>query len=79
MQLYSARSRDRALAAWGRLSSAEKSLLGSLTPRVVKAEISGKGVVYRLRAGPLADQAAARRLCGLLNGRGQDCFVPAGK
>ncbi|MCY4441647.1 MAG: SPOR domain-containing protein [Deltaproteobacteria bacterium] len=79
VQLYSARSRDRALAAWGRLSSEEKDLLGSLTHRVVKGEIPKRGVFYRLRAGPLADKAAAKRLCGLLKGRGRDCFVPAGK
>ena len=79
VQLYSARSRDGALAAWARLSAEEKDLLGSLTHRVVKVEISKRGVFYRLRAGPLADKAAARRLCGLLKGRGRDCFVPAEK
>ena len=79
VQLYSARSRARALAAWGRLSSEEKDLLGSLTHRVVRAEIPDRGVFYRLRVGPLADKAAARRLCGLLKGRGRDCFVPSEK
>ena len=79
VQIYSARSRDGALAAWARLSSDEKDLLGSLTHRVVKAEIPKRGVFYRLRVGPLADKAAARRLCGLLKGRGRDCFVPAEK
>ena len=79
VQLFSARSRDRALAAWGRLSSEEKELLGSLTHRVVEARIPKRGVFYRLSAGPLADNTAARRLCGLLKGRGRDCFVPAGK
>ena len=79
VQLHSARSRDRALAAWGRLSSQEKELLGSLAHRVVRAEIPERGVFYRLRAGPLPDKAAARRLCRLLKDRGRDCFVPAGK
>ena len=79
VQLYSARSRDQALAAWGRLSSEEKELLGSLSHRVVKAEIPKRGVFYRLWAGPLADKAAAKRLCALLKGRGRDCFVLAGK
>ena len=79
VQLFSARSRARALAAWGRLASEEKELLGSLSHRVVKAEIPKRGVFYRLRAGPLADKAAAKRLCQLLKGRGRDCFVPAGK
>ena len=79
VQLYSARSRGQALAAWGRLSSEEKELLGSLSHRVVKAEIPKRGAFYRLRAGPLADKAAAKRLCALLKGRGRDCFVLAGK
>ena len=79
VQLYSSRSRDAALAAWKRLSSSEQNLLGALTPRVVRAELPKRGVVYRLRAGPLADKGAARRLCGLLKRRGRDCFVPANK
>ena len=79
VQLFAGRSRDAALAAWGRLSAAENELLGSLTPRVVKAEVPKKGVYYRLRVGPLPTKAAATRLCGLLKGRGRDCFVPAGK
>ena len=67
------------LAAWGRLYAAEKDLLGSLNPDVVKNRIPGKGVFYRLRAGPLANKAAARRLCRLLKGRGRECFVPLGE
>ena len=79
VQLFSARSREAALAAWNRLSLEEKELLGGLSSRVVKAEVPERGVFYRLRAGPLADRAAAKRLCGLLKGRGRDCFVPAAK
>ncbi|MCY4440193.1 MAG: SPOR domain-containing protein, partial [Deltaproteobacteria bacterium] len=78
VQLFSARSRDAALAAWNSLAFEEKELLGGLSHRVVKAQVPKKGVFYRLRAGPLADRAAAMRLCGLLKGRGRDCFVPAG-
>ena len=79
VQLFSARSRERALAAWTLLSSKEKDLLGSLAHRVVKVEFPKKGVFYRLRAGPLADKAAARRLCSQLKRRGRDCLVLAGK
>lgn len=78
VQLYAARSEAEALAVWGRLSNHEKELLGSLTHRIVKADVPGKGVYYRLRVGPLDDRAAAKRLCGLLKGRGRDCFVVAG-
>ncbi len=77
VQLFAARSEAGALAAWTRLSTEEKDLLDSLTPSVVKAEVPEKGVFHRLRAGPLADKAAARRLCRLLERRGRDCFVPA--
>ncbi len=79
VQLHSARSRDGALAAWSLLSSGEEDLLGSLEHRVVRAEIPKRGVFYRLWAGPLADKAAARRLCGQLKARGRDCLVRAGK
>ncbi len=41
VQLFSARSRERALAAWTRLSSEEKDLLGSLAHRVVRAGSTG--------------------------------------
>ena len=71
VQLFSARSRERALAAWTRLSSKEKDLLGSLAHRVVQVEIPKRGVFYRLRAGPLADKAAAKRLCSQLKSRGR--------
>lgn len=79
VQLYAARTEAGAMAAWRRLSSAEKDLLGSLTPRVMKTGVTRRGVFHRLRAGPLTDKAAARRLCRLLKKRGRDCFVPAAK
>lgn len=79
VQLYAARSEAEALAVWGRLTNQEKELLGSLTHRIVKADLPEKGVYYRLRVGPLEDRAAAKRLCGQLNGRGRDCFVAAGE
>ncbi len=78
VQIYAARSRAGALAAWRRLSAAEKDLLGSLSPQVVKHR-TAKNIFYRLRVGPLADEAAAKRLCGILKSRGRDCFVAAGQ
>lgn len=79
VQLYAARSEARALVAWKRLLTAEAELLGSLTHRVVKAAIKGRGTFYRLRAGPLKDKRAAKRLCIRLKRRGHGCFVPAAK
>ena len=77
VQLYAARSEAEALAVWGRLTKQETELLGSLTHRIVRADLPAKGVYYRLRVGPLEDRTAAKRLCGLLKGRGRDCFVAA--
>lgn len=77
VQLYAARSEAEALAVWGRLTKQETELLGSLTHRIVRADLPAKGVYYRLRVGPLKDRTVAKRLCGLLKGRGRDCFVAA--
>ena len=33
------------------------------------------GIFYRLQAGPLADKAAAKKLCTSLKAKGQDCIV----
>ena len=79
VQIYAARSQAGALAAWKRLSAAEQDLLGSLSPQVSKISTAKKAVFYRLRVGPLADGAAAKRLCGALKDRRRDCFVPAGQ
>ena len=77
VQLHAARSRAEALAAWRRFSAAEEELLGSLAPIVVKVQVPEQGVFYRLFVAPLADKAAAGRLCGSLKARGRDCFVRA--
>ena len=45
---------------------------------VVKADLGGNtGIVYRLRAGPLPNRAASKKLCGELSGRGVGCFIVA--
>ena len=43
---------------------------------MTKAELGpARGVFYRLRAGPLADEAAARRLCARLSKRKVGCLI----
>ncbi len=76
MQLAAVRSLERAQGEWDRLRRMNADLLGKLALSVVKAELGpNKGVFYRLRAGPLADEATARALCANLTKRKVGCLV----
>jgi Flp pilus assembly protein TadD len=69
-------SEKQAERAWKTVLASAEGLLDGLSREVVRADLGGdKGVVYRLRAGPLPDQAASEKLCGDLKGRGVGCFV----
>jgi cell division septation protein DedD len=60
-----------ARSAWSRLSSTLPQLQG-MTPRIVPVTSSGRRL-YRLEA-PVADPAAARRLCRQLQQLSRDCL-----
>lgn len=68
--------KDEAVAtkAAVRIAARHKTLLSELTVRAVRADLGARGIFYRLRAGPLADQAAAD-LCAKLKARNQGCMV----
>lgn len=76
VQLAAVRSLERAQGEWDRLRRKNTDLLGKLALSVVKADLGPKkGVFYRLRAGPLADEAAARALCATLASRKVGCLI----
>ncbi|MCH8835441.1 MAG: SPOR domain-containing protein [Proteobacteria bacterium] len=76
VQLAAVRSLERAQGEWDRLRRKNTDLLGKLALSVVKADLGPKkGVFYRLRAGPLADEAAARALCAKLASRKVGCLI----
>lgn len=75
VQLASARSSDGAMAEWKRISEKNAALLSGLTPNVAQADLGDKGVFFRLRAGPLADRAAADALCARLASQNVACIV----
>ncbi len=75
VQLASVLSEDAAMAEWKRINGAHKDILGSFSPAVTKADLGDKGVFYRLRAGPLADKAAADALCASLMAAKVGCIV----
>ena len=76
VQVAAVRSLERAQGEWERLRRKNSALLGNLTLSVTRADLGPKkGVFYRLRAGPLADEAAARALCAKLAKHKMGCLV----
>jgi|APTNR8051073442_1049403.scaffolds.fasta_scaffold02322_4 cell division septation protein DedD len=77
VQLIALRTQEQAEREWQRLVSTNRDLLGTLRPEVAQANLGSKGTVYRLRAGPVAGEAAARQLCKSLAQRKVGCLVIA--
>jgi tetratricopeptide (TPR) repeat protein len=74
VQLSSQRDEDAAWTAWDQLSKRHGELLGGRDAAVVRAELDGKGVFYRLRVHRLASRSEAERLCSRLKARGTACY-----
>ncbi len=75
IQVGAYRTPDRARSGWQSLVKANTSLLGSLTPLVVRADLGTRGVFHRLRAGPVDGPEAAKALCDRLKQRKVACLV----
>ncbi|HEC90382.1 MAG TPA: SPOR domain-containing protein [Alphaproteobacteria bacterium] len=75
VQLAAVRTQKRAREEWGRLQKKHSTLLGLLTMSLTRADLGTKGVFYRLRAGPLATESAARELCDELAKRKVGCLI----
>ncbi|WP_033069621.1 SPOR domain-containing protein [Thalassospira australica] len=75
IQLASVRDESGAASEWKRLSSKNKDLLDNLQMFVQRIEIDGKGIFYRLQAGPLADAGVAEKLCADLKERSVGCLI----
>lgn len=75
VQIAAVKSQEDAEREWAKLKSAHSDLLGALTLSVQRADLGAKGIYYRVQAGPLADAAAAKELCGSLQQRKIGCLV----
>ncbi len=75
VQLLAVGSVDQAQAAWTRLNGRNADILGGLSPSYVRADLGARGVIYRLRAGPVGSETSARALCAELAGRNVDCMI----
>jgi cell division septation protein DedD len=75
LQLGSVRSADAARQEWERIKSKNPDLLGNLSATPIRADLGDKGIYYRIQTGPVADPAAAERLCGELKQRNIGCII----
>ncbi len=76
VQLAASRSEDAVKSEWDRLRRRHVDLLGELQLQVMRIDLGAtKGIFYRLRAGPLADDNAAKALCERLKQRKLGCLV----
>lgn len=74
IQLGALRSAPDAEKEWNRIQRAQHDLLGTLKSDVIRVELGEKGTFWRLRAGPLSEQAA-RQMCADLKSRNQGCII----
>lgn len=75
IQIAAVRESEHAEAEWSRLQRQHGETLRGLKLFVVRADLGDKGVFWRLRAGPFADEAAAKDRCAELAKRKVGCMV----
>lgn len=74
VQLVSQRQPDKAWDNWNSLKSRHNKLLRNKTAAVVRADVEGQGIYYRLRVHKL-EKAQAKSLCRSLKRKGTGCFI----
>ncbi len=76
VQLAAVRSQDGAQGEWARLKKKNGDLLNGLILNVIRVDLGAdKGIFYRLRAGPLASEGTAKKLCERLSARKIGCLI----
>ncbi|MGE0282786.1 MAG: SPOR domain-containing protein [Rhizobiaceae bacterium] len=74
IQVSSQPSEDGANKSLKDISRKYAGVIGDRSPNIVKAEVDGKGTMYRVRI-PASSRDEAIRLCGDLKAAGGSCFV----
>lgn len=74
IQLASVRTEAKAQAGWENFTKKHKSILGSLSLHIEKADLGAKGIYYRIQAGEMP-KSKATSLCSALKSQGTDCLV----
>ena len=76
LQLGALKTEDAAKAEFVRLQKAQPDVLGKLSLSVSKVDLGGgKGIYYRIQAGPIANEAQASQGCAMLKSRNVSCIL----
>jgi hypothetical protein len=75
VQVSSQKNEADAHASYRMLQGKYPSVLGSRTASVRRADLGGKGVVYRSMVGPFGSQEEATHFCGSLKTAGGQCVI----
>ncbi|MEO5336716.1 MAG: SPOR domain-containing protein, partial [Magnetospirillum sp. WYHS-4] len=75
VQIGALRTRAEAEAEWKKQQKNNADLLSGFGLTVVEVEVAGKGTFYRIRAGGVSSEAAAKDLCTKLTARKLPCLV----
>jgi cell division protein FtsN len=75
VQIAALRSASAADTAWERLARRDPALFAGVSKDVQRADLGGKGVYHRLRAGYFAERGEAARFCDRVKTLGQECIV----
>lgn len=73
VHLASYRSLKQAERGWAQIRRAHQKVIGDMSHEVIKVNLGRKGTYYRLKAGPVASDGAARNVCSQLKRRRQFC------
>lgn len=75
LQVGAVRSPAAAQQEWKRLQRMAHDVLGRMGEKTERIDDAGRGVFYRILAGPVADAAAAAHACGELKRRKVGCLI----
>jgi len=75
IQIGAHRSEAAAKSAWDKRLKQHGTILNKLTLLVRRVDLHNRGVYYRVQAGPLNDQEAAKRICDALKQKKVGCLV----
>jgi hypothetical protein len=75
LQVGAVKTPEIAKREWDRIKRQNGDLVGSLSVAMDRVDLGGRGVFYRIQAGPIADAAQAERVCAQLRQRGVGCIL----
>lgn len=77
VQLGAYRSEKEANENWIKIKKKFPALTDK-SPIIVRVDVKGKGIFYRLRVGGFSSKSDAKSFCATLSAKGQACILPNG-